>query len=53
MRDCRIFDAEPRGLFHQVGKRFRCHLLHHLASMCLNRDFTGAELVAAGFRKRA
>jgi hypothetical protein len=45
--------VEPRGHFHQLGERSRFHLLHHLASVCLHRDFADAELPTDLFIQKA
>jgi hypothetical protein len=36
--------AESLDHFHQAGERVGLHFLHHLTSVCLDRDLADAEL---------
>ena len=53
MRGCNIFKAEHPSHVHQVGKRSRFHLLHHLPSMYFYRFLTDAELPTYLFIRQA
>ncbi|HXN27579.1 MAG TPA: hypothetical protein VN902_10680 [Candidatus Acidoferrales bacterium] len=50
LKDELNLSAQPRSRvarpFHQVGERIGLPFLHHMAAICLHRNFADAELAA-------
>ena len=46
-------EAEPCSHIHQVGQGVGLHFLHHLASVCLHRDFADTEIATDLFIQQA